>query len=116
MPKLPRPGRGEVWLAELGPTKGREQSGTRPILILSQDIFNSGPSGLVMMAPLTTVQRDLPLHVEITPPEGGLKRKSYVMCENLRSITRERLSGRLGSVGFSTMAEVENRLRVLLQL
>jgi mRNA interferase MazF len=116
MNKLPRPARGEVWLAELGPTRGREQSGTRPVLILSQDIFNAGPSGLVMMAPLTTVQRDLPLHVEIGPPEGGLKRKSYVVCENLRSITRERLSRRLGSVGFHTMAEVENRLRVLLQL
>lgn len=116
MLKLLRPRRGEVWLAELGPTKVREQSGTGPVLILSQDIFNAGPSGLVMMAPLTTVAWDLPLHVEITPPEGGLKRESYVMCENLRSITRERISRRLGSVSFHTMMEVENRLRVLLQL
>lgn len=116
MNKLPRPGRGEVWLAELGPTRGHEQSGTRPVLIISQDIFNAGPSGLMMMVPLTTVARGLPLHVEITPPEGGLKRKSYAMCENLRSISRERLSRRLGSVGFLTMLEVGDRLRDLLGL
>jgi mRNA interferase MazF len=116
MNKLPSPGRGEVWLAELGLTRGHEQSGTRPVLIISQDIFNAGPSGLVMMAPLTTVARDLPLHVEIKPPEGGLKRKSFVMCENLRSISRERLSRKLGSVGVRTMLEVGDRLRDLLDL
>ncbi len=65
------PRRGEVWLAELNPTRGREQAGKRPVLVVSQDIFNQGPAQLVMMIPLTTTARNIPLHVEIKPPAGG---------------------------------------------
>jgi mRNA interferase MazF len=114
--ELSHPRRGEVWLAELNPTRGREQAGKRPVLVVSQDIFNGGPAQLVMMIPLTTTARNIPLHVEIKPLGGGLKRKSFAMCENLRSISRERMSKRLGSIDHATMREVEDRLRVLLDL
>lgn len=110
------PRRGEVWLAELNPARGREQAGKRPVLVVSQDIFNEGPAQLVMMVPLTTTARNIPLHVEIKPPAGGLKRRSFAMCENLRSISQERISKRLGSLDRATMREVEDRLRALLDL
>jgi mRNA interferase MazF len=113
---LSYPRRGEVWLAELNPTRGRKQAGKRPVLVVSQDIFNQGPAQLVMMIPITTTARNIPLHVEVKPPSGGLKRRSFVMCENLRSISRERLGKRLGSIDRVTMREVEDRLRVLLDL
>jgi mRNA interferase MazF len=113
---LSHPRRGEVWLAELNPTRGREQAGKRPVLVVSQDIFNEGPAQLDMMIPLTTTARNIPLHVEIKPPAGGLKRRSFAMCENLRSISRERMSKRLGSIDRVTMREVEDRLRALLDL
>jgi len=43
------PGRGEVWLADLDPTRGHEQAGRRPVLVVSDDIFNRGPADLVII-------------------------------------------------------------------
>ncbi len=65
------PARGEIWLVNLDPTIGREQAGERPVVILSTDRFNRGPAGLVIVAPMTTRDRRLPLHVAVDPPEGG---------------------------------------------
>lgn len=108
--------RGEVWWADLNPVVGREQAGCRPVLVISADIFNEGPTGLVTVIPLTTTQRGTPLHVEITPPEGGLTSVSYAMCEQLRTISKDRLDNRSGSVGREVMATVEDRIKTLLDL
>jgi len=56
---------------QLDPTRGHEQAGTRPGLIVSTDYFNSGSAGLVLLVPLTTTRTGIPLHVEVIPPEGG---------------------------------------------
>jgi mRNA interferase MazF len=45
---MAEPRRGEIWLADLRPTHGREQAGRRPVLVLSVDSFNSGPADLVI--------------------------------------------------------------------
>ena len=47
MPTLPN--RGEIWLADLNPTRGHEQAGARPVLIISTNAFNHGPAGLVFV-------------------------------------------------------------------
>ena len=57
----PDPSRGAVWLVDLNPTKGHEQAGIRPGLVVSNDIFNHGPAGLVVLLPLTTRDRQIPL-------------------------------------------------------
>ncbi len=110
------PSRGEVWLVDLNPTRGHEQTGTRPGLVLSVDLFNHGPAGLVVMLPLSTVAKGIPFHVELNPPEGGLKQKSFVKCEDVRSVAKDRLLRRYGTVSPRTMAAVEDRLRILLKL
>jgi mRNA interferase MazF len=71
---------------------------------------------LVVVVPLTSVDKRIPLHVEIEPPEGGLSRRSWVKPEDVRSVSVERLGVRLGSVSAATLATVEGRLRVLLDL
>jgi mRNA interferase MazF len=71
---------------------------------------------LVVVVPLTSVDKRIPLHVEIEPPEGGLSRRSWVKPEDVRSVSVERLGVRLGSVSAETLATVEGRLRVLLDL
>jgi len=111
-----QPSRGEIWLVDLNPTRGHEQAGKRPGLIVSVDLFNSGPAGLVVLAPLTTREKGIPFHVEIRPPEGGLKKRSFIKCEDVRSVAKERLSERLGTVSPGTLSEVEDRLRILLDL
>jgi mRNA interferase MazF len=111
-----QPSRGEIWLVGLNPTRGQEQAGKRLGLIVSVDLFNSGPAGLVVLAPLTIKEKGIPFHVEIRPPGGGLKKRSFIKCEDVRSVAKERLSERLGTVSPGTLSEVEDRLRILLDL
>jgi mRNA interferase MazF len=109
--------RGDVWLAELGPTLGREQSGERPVLIVSADPINQSPADIVVAVPFATRRRGIPTHVEVRPPDGGLHDVSYAICEQVRSLAVERLgSGPFGSVPASVMRAVEDRLRLLLSL
>lgn len=110
------PVRGDVWLLNLNPTRGHEQAGTRPALIVSVDLFNQGAAGLVVVLPITSKAKGIPFHVEIAPPEGGLTQTSYVKCEDIRSVAKERLIQRFGEVSAHTLAEIEDRLRILLNL
>lgn len=108
--------RGEVWLADLNPVKGHEQAGKRPCLIISVDLFNQGAAGLVVVLPITSKDKGIPFHVELNPPEGGLKVRSFVKCEDVRSISVERLEKRWGTISPETLAAVEDRLRILMGL
>src|SRR5438270_4982308 len=106
--------RGEIWMVGLDPTTGREQAGTRPALVISVDMFNHGAADLVVVIPITSKAKGIPLHVEVMPPEGGLTMMSFVKCEDVRSISTARLVRRFGSVSPQTIEMVEDRLRVLL--
>lgn len=110
------PARGEVWLADLSPTRGHEQAGRRPVLVVSEDLFNRGPAGLVIVLPMTSTIRDVPSHVPVSPPEGGVKNRTAILCEGVRSVSVERLVGPWGAISRQTMAAVEDRLRILLRL
>ncbi len=112
----PVPSRGEVWIVDLDPVRGREQQGRRPALIVSVDRFNHGPAGLVIMVPLTTKAKGIPLHVPVNPPQGGLSKPSFIKCEDVRSVSQDRLVRRLGRVSALTLVEVEDRLRIILDL
>ena len=111
-----QPLRGDIWLVNLNPVKGREQAGKRPCLVVSADLFNQGPSELVVVLPITSKDKEIPFHVEVNPPEGGLKLKSFIKCEDVRSISLERFSQKLGVVSTALMTMVEERLRILLCL
>jgi mRNA interferase MazF len=108
--------RGEIWFADLSPTRGHEQSGRRPCLILSVDPFNHGPADLHVVLPLTTKEKHVPLHVAVDSTESGLKQRCFIKCEDIRSIARERLVERRGSISAQTMAMVEDRVQMLLGL
>jgi mRNA interferase MazF len=108
------PYRGEAWLADLEPTKGHEQDGRRPCLIISADKFNHSRAELVVVVPITKTDRRLPSHVPIEKGEGGLPEDSFAMCEMIRSISKLRLSKRYGKVSLSTIEAVEDRLDIIL--
>ena len=108
--------RGEVWLLDLNPTLGREQAGMRPALVVSTDDYNNGPAELLVVIPLTTRDRGIPLWVPIDPPEGGLKERSFAMCDAIRSVSTERLVRHWGTAKDRTLAAVEDRLRILLDI
>ena len=108
--------RGEVWLANLNPVKGHEQAGKRPCLVISVDLFNQGASGLVVVLSITSKEKGIPFHVELNPPEGGLRVRSFIKCEDVRSISIERLEERWGAVSPEILIAVEDRLRILMGL
>src|SRR6266705_5781200 len=110
------PHRGEIWLADLRPTRGREQTGRRPVLVLSVDFFNAGPADLIVVLPLTSVERGIPLHVRVRKGDGGTRNDSVILCEAIRSISKDRLISKWGVLSREAMSEVEDRLRILLNL
>ena len=84
--------------------------------MVSPDSFNQSRLDLVLILPLTTNLRPLPSRVPIFPPEGGITRPSIILCEAIRSISQERLQGRLGTASAATMQAVQDRLRILMNL
>jgi mRNA interferase MazF len=114
--KQVEPLRGEIWTVNLDPTRGRKQAGSRPALVVSTDTFNRGPADLVVVIPITSKGKCIPLHVAVEPPEGGVKTTSFIKIEDVRSVSKDRLGKRWGSIAPQTLLDVDDRLRILLEL
>lgn len=97
---------GEVWYAYLGPVVGVEQDGRRPVLVVSNDMFNSIDNNLVWMVPITSTVKGVGFHVIVDPPEGGLTNRSAIMCEQMRAIDRSRMKKFQGTVTQETLTAV----------
>lgn len=110
------PSRGDVWLADLDPTRGREQRGTRPALVVSTNRFTHGPAELVIVLPITKVARGVASHVALAGVDSGLDHDSFVLCEQVRCVARERLTRRIGRAPDGALARIEVVLRALLEL
>ncbi len=107
---------GEVWLINLDPTIGREQAGTRPALIVSADSFNASGLELVIVCPITSKYKGFPTHVGLHKGNGGLVQDSYVKAEDIRAISTQRLSKKLGTVDRQSMSKVASILQKILNI
>jgi mRNA interferase MazF len=97
--------RGEIRWADLNPTIGREQSGERPVLILSQDIFNERSGTVIAMALTSQEPRaGFPLTHEILTSK--LPKQSWVKISQIRTLSTERIGKKIGSVGPAELAHV----------
>lgn len=103
-------------MVDLSPTREREQSGLRPALVFSVDKFNHGPADLVIVVPITKTKRGIPTHVMVPAGEAGLTFDSYIKCEDLRSISKDRLVRHMGDVTFPRIESVQRYVRLLLGL
>lgn len=108
--------RGEIWLIDFNPTIGREQAGIRPALILSVNEFNNSMASKVIALPLTSKNKGIPLDIELLPPDGGINKESYIKCEDLRSLSKNRLIEKWGEISELKLMEVENIVKLLLGL
>ncbi len=98
--------RGDIRWADLRPTRGREQAGKRPVLVISHDVFNERSGTVIAMAVTSQPQRaGFPLTLEL-PPKGFPKR-SWVKISQVRTLAVERLGRRL------TRAQPETLTRIL---
>lgn len=110
------PRRGEIWLVDFGQPVGREQAGRRPAVIVSSDGLNQGRAGVLIVVPCTTSRRGLPSHVELDPVTSGLDELSYAKCEDVKSVSEERLIARLGAAPVETMFAIARSLQFLLEI
>ena len=89
--------RGDVYWADLAPTRGNEQSGTRPVVVLSEDVFNARSGTVIAMAITSQEPRaGFPLTLELT--SGKLPKRSWVKISQIRTLSVERLSNRIGTI------------------
>ena len=89
--------RGEVRWADLNPVRGRERAGLRPVLILSQDIFNERSGTVIAMALTSQPQKaGFPLTLELETKQ--LPKRSWVKISQIRTLAVERLGNRLARV------------------
>ena len=97
--------RGEVRWADLNPTRGHEQAGERPVLVLSHDVFNDR-SGTVIAVALTSQEprAGFPLTLEIRTAK--LPKRSWVKTGQIRTLSTDRIGKRLGRVADEELAEV----------
>jgi len=103
--------RGEVWFADLNPTRGSEQAGVRPVIVFQRDLLNE-LSATVLAIPLTTNLRRaaLPSCVLIHQGEGGLPSDSVALCHQMRVLDKARLQRKLGTLSQQVLSAVEGRL------
>jgi mRNA interferase MazF len=103
--------RGEIYLCDFGDPIGHEQGFQRPALIVSHD--EMARYGLPIVLPVTRTKRGYPTHVEL---DGVLPVTSYVQCEQIRTVSTERMIRPLASISDLTLMQVEQILRRILML
>jgi mRNA interferase MazF len=105
--------RGEIRWADLNPTRGKEQSGQRPVLILSHDVFNER-SGTVIAVALTSQppRAGFPLTLELATPR--LPKRSWVKISQIRTLATQRIGNRLGRASPEELAQVLEGLNEIL--
>lgn len=103
-------GPGSVAWVRLDPTRGREQAGTRPAVVLSSAAYLEAVPDLVIVVPVTTRDRGWPHHVQLAGTELRLDRPGFAMTEQPRTIIRDRVAGGAGRVDRHTMIAIMNWL------
>ena len=109
------PARGEVWLVNWNPARGREQSGKRPALVIQNDIGNEKASTIIVAAISGSV-KNYPMNIKVDPPEGGLECPSIIKTSQIFTVSKERLEKRLGQISAQKMKEVNRAIKLSLDL
>ena len=106
---------GVVAWAALEPVRGREQGGRCPVLVVASAGYLDAVTTLVIVLPITTTDRGWPNHVRVEG-SSGLDRPSWVMTEQPRTLSRDRLTGVAGEVSIDCLGAVRTWLGDFLDL
>ncbi len=90
--------RGDIWFVDWSPSRGSEQAGIRPAVIIQTDAANRNPHyPNTIVLTIGTKGKAVPFHVAVNPSEeNGLNETSFVKCEQILTISKERLIRRVG--------------------
>lgn len=106
---------GVVAWATLEPVRGREQGGPRPVLVIASTGYLDAATSLVIVLPISTVNRGWPNHIAVDGP-SGLDRPSWIMSEQPRTLARDRVTGIAGHVSPKCLNATQVWLRDFLDL
>ncbi len=109
--------RGELYWVNLNPTKGSEQAGHRPILVIQNDIGNQVASTTII-APLTTKQfsKEYPTNVHIPKGVANLASSSIVLLSQIRTLDKSRLERKIGELPDAYLEKVNQAIKISLDL
>jgi mRNA interferase MazF len=107
------PQRGEIWTVDLHHVRGQETRQWRA-LVISVNELNHGPAGIATVLPISAVDQKIATHVKVPAGEAGQTHDGFVKCEEVRSVSIERLTTRVGAVKATTLAAVMRNVGVLL--
>lgn len=107
--------RGDIFLVDFGVKDGAEQSGTRPAVVVQNDIGNRfSPTAIV--CPMTTKKKkEIPTHVTLEPKDGAGK-LSVLLCEQVSTIDKSKFLKKLGQVEKDKIEEINKAMRISLGL
>ncbi len=112
--------RGDVYWADLVPRSGSEQTGRRPVLVVSHDGFNQTPGWRsIIVVPISTSGSQAgrgPTVVDVPGGTAGLARASVVVCHQVTTLDRAKLDKRVGALPPELLSEVESGLKAALDL
>lgn len=105
--------RGDIVWADLNPTRGKEQAGLRPVLVLSQDVFNERSGTVIAVALTSQPQRaGFPLTLELSCPE--LPKRSWAKISQVRTLSVERLGAKIGRASAEELALIVEGLNEII--
>ena len=109
--------RGDIYFVDLSPVVGSEQGGTRPVIVIQNNIGNDYSPTVIVAAITSQIGKTrLPTHVDLPGALLGLQSDSVVLLEQLRTIDKRRLRRRLTHLGREWMARIDQALHVSLAL
>jgi mRNA interferase MazF len=105
--------RGDIYYADLSPVIGSEQGGTRPVLIIQNDVGNKfSPTVIAAAITSRTDKSRLPTHIDVFAEKYGLARDSVILLEQIRTIDKKRLKEKMGHLDDDVMSRVNNAITV----
>ncbi len=112
--------RGDVYWADLVPRSGSEQTGRRPVVVLSHDGFNETPGWRsIIVVPISTSSsqgKRGPTVIELSGGTTGLPKTSFAVCHQVTTLDRAKLTKRLGSLSTNPLREIEQGLKAAMDL
>ena len=105
--------RGDIFYADLSPVVGSEQGGTRPVLVVQNDVGNKYSPTVIAAAITSRINKaKLPTHIEIDAARYGLQKDSVILLEQVRTIDKKRLREKIGKLDEVQMIKVNDALSI----
>ncbi len=105
--------RGDIFYADLSPVVGSEQGGTRPVLVVQNDVGNKYSPTVIAAAITSKINKaKLPTHIEIDAAQYGLSKDSVILLEQVRTIDKKRLREKIGRLDDVQMIKVNDALSI----